>query len=200
MLPATDGQRTGPAVRRPVPAFHGLDRKSVADAYAVKLKWLSQRSCVAFGQNRIARDRNAIRAQVLAKRFDMFQTADAGHATAHTTTGSLINAGCFLGRNAIASAPARARVISSKKPVRYAPLWSRRYPINIGKTASATPSAVRITPMILPSTRSPNNSPAISGIIRYSPPKPMPNTAANRSIVSWRDAKNRSGIALPTRT
>src|SRR5262245_29883819 len=60
MLPAADSQRTGPAVRRPIPPFHGLDRKSVADAYAVELKWLSQRRCAASGQNRIARDRDAI--------------------------------------------------------------------------------------------------------------------------------------------
>src|SRR5262249_55961316 len=108
----------GPAVRCPVPAFHRLDGESIADAYAVELDWLGQRRCVAFGENRIARDRDTIRVQVLAKRFDIFQTGDAGHPTAHTTTGSLINAGSFLGRNAIASAPASARAISSKKPVR----------------------------------------------------------------------------------
>src|SRR5262245_4998845 len=62
MLPTADGQRTGPAIRRPVPAFHGLDRESIADAYVVEFKWLRQGRCIAFCQNRIARNRDPIRA------------------------------------------------------------------------------------------------------------------------------------------
>src|SRR5207244_3225094 len=57
MLPSADRQRTRPAVRRSVPAFHRLDRESVADTHAVELHGLRERRCVSFSQNRIARNR-----------------------------------------------------------------------------------------------------------------------------------------------
>src|SRR5262249_61848607 len=43
MLPTSNGQRTGPAVRRPIPAFHRLDGEPVADAQVIELKRLRQR-------------------------------------------------------------------------------------------------------------------------------------------------------------
>src|SRR5215470_12291114 len=109
MAPPADRQFAGPSVRRAVPAFHRLNRETVSDACAVNIdrpcKWRS----FAFGQDRIARNCDATCLQVIAKCFDVLQTSDARYSAAHTAAGSLISAGSFLGRKAIANAPARAR-------------------------------------------------------------------------------------------
>src|SRR2546430_484938 len=46
-----------------------------------------------------------------------------------------------------------------------------------------------------PSTRTPNSSAAISGMIMYSPPRPRPKTPANTYIAVGDSARNSSGIA-----
>ena len=70
-----------------------------------------------------------------------------------------------------------------------------------GKDRSpACPAAMAVTTASTtrPSTRTPNRSPAMSGMIRYSPPRPNPKTTANRYSTPGVDAKNSRGIALAT--
>src|SRR5215471_9169277 len=122
VAPPADRQFAWPTVRRAVPAFHRLNRETVSDVDAVNIDRLGKGGSAAFGQNRIAWNGDAVCVQVIAKRSGVLQTSDAQEASAHTAAGSLISAGSFLGRSAIEAAPARARTMSTRKPVRYAPL------------------------------------------------------------------------------
>src|SRR5262245_53011637 len=77
VAPPADRQFGGPPVRRTVAAFHRLNRETGSDAGAVNIDRLGKGRSVAFGQDRIAWNSDAVCVQVIAKRSGVLQTSDA---------------------------------------------------------------------------------------------------------------------------
>src|SRR5262245_52021668 len=101
-----------------------MDCESIADVQTIPLHRLSKRRRMPGVQFRIARYRDSIHPQVLTKCIDVLETCNARNLAGHTTTGSFIATGSFLGRKATTAAPANASPMSNRKPVWYVPLWS----------------------------------------------------------------------------
>src|SRR5215467_6987014 len=76
VAPPADRQFAGPSVRRAVPAFHGLNRETVSNTRAVNIDWTGKRGSIAFGQDGIAWDGDAVGLQVIAKRSGILQTSE----------------------------------------------------------------------------------------------------------------------------